>query len=608
MDSALILLQTGGKIMPYTHVQYTHIRFIAYCIYTAPDKSGNKKIYKGIPPQKHRKKEDIDARINEKEDIDARINLVGKAIEKAEKTLGAEEKTLNIFMMPEFFFRGSTGAYEMNDVQYIISELHKLVHEEKWKDWLFVFGTIVGKSYKTEYTKDKVEIVPEANLEVYNFTLVQKGYFILGDEKDPQKIKGDEKDPQKITASEKAHVVIKEFMSGIDFIEKANISNDNLSLDRVIHMDRTNLLRPTTEKQAISYDGSSIFTIDGIKFGLEVCLDHSQKRLANSREAIDNQSGIVDIQLIPSCGMTIMQDAIVVRNGGYIFNCDGLGDNKINFHSTLFKKCDSNGKPYSSINALQKEELQFEGKFKGIIEEIYARGAGELHIYPRQELPQKYSEAKGASLSLFSYSPSHLTTALSNEPILINRMKVIFDRSVSVYPVSLQSKITSTQLGNFYFSYGQGWKKKFKIGDQEMGWQPKINCQLIRYATAEEKEQLDRSNGEYKEVSHHGHARSAVWFFDPTEKYEPDFAKDRPCIFTIEFKVDDIPARFISSEDPNFEGEAMHPDQVIVKNNEIGAYGIGRNLIDNFRINIEYNQSLKEKGVTKKSRNSRKKR
>ena len=32
-------------------------------------------------------------------------------------------------------------------------------------------------------------------------------------------------------------------------------------------------------------------------------------------------------------------------------------------------------------------------------------------------------------------------------------------------------------------------------------------------------------------------------------------------------------------EEPNFDGEAGHPDQVIVKSNEAGAYGIGQNIL-----------------------------
>ncbi|MFB2817396.1 hypothetical protein [Umezakia ovalisporum] len=59
--------------------------------------------------------------------------------------------------------------------------------------------------------------------------------------------------------------------------------------------------------------------------------------------------------------------------------------------------------------------------------------------------------------SQFPNHQSGLNYAFSDEPILFNGMKVIFDQSASVYPVSLESKntIISTQLGNFQFSFAK---------------------------------------------------------------------------------------------------------------------------------------------------------
>lgn len=45
-----------------------------------------------------------------------------------------------------------------------------------------------------------------------------------------------------------------------------------------------------------------------------------------------------------------------------------------------------------------------------------------------------------ASYSIFPHSGSELNYALSNEPVLLNGMKVIFDQPVGVYPVTLESK------------------------------------------------------------------------------------------------------------------------------------------------------------------------
>jgi len=53
--------------------------------------------------------------------------------------------------------------------------------------------------------------------------------------------------------------------------------------------------------------GGCVFTMDGITFGLEVCLDHGNKRRENYCANTWAPSGEpkVQVQLIPSCGMKI---------------------------------------------------------------------------------------------------------------------------------------------------------------------------------------------------------------------------------------------------------------------------------------------------------------
>ncbi|MBI1240817.1 MAG: hypothetical protein GC195_04375 [Nostoc sp. RI_552] len=85
--------------------------------------------------------------------------------------------------------------------------------------------------------------------------------------------------------------------------------------------------------------------------------------------------------------------------------------------------------------------------------------------------------------SQFPNHQSGLNYAFSDEPILLNGMKVIFDQSASVYPVSLESKntIISTQLGNFQFSFAKTtipiWAKIIRkteleeiAGKRKTGW------------------------------------------------------------------------------------------------------------------------------------------
>jgi hypothetical protein len=66
--------------------------------------------------------------------------------------------------------------------------------------------------------------------------------------------------------------------------------------------------------------GGSIFTIDGITFGLEVCLDHAASTKSPSSGRLDHAANI-QVQLIPSAGMWIQQFRTV--KDGIVFNVDG---------------------------------------------------------------------------------------------------------------------------------------------------------------------------------------------------------------------------------------------------------------------------------------------
>lgn len=78
------------------------------------------------------------------------------------------------------------------------------------------------------------------------------------------------------------------------------------------------------QEQTVSYgdlqDQTDTFKIERIKFGVEICLDHRRGRL---REEGHND---LDVQVITSCGMQIQKDSVCAKSGGLIFNCDGEYD------------------------------------------------------------------------------------------------------------------------------------------------------------------------------------------------------------------------------------------------------------------------------------------
>lgn len=100
------------------------------------------------------------------------------------------------------------------------------------------------------------------------------------------------------------YVIAKEFTSHADFQHKL--------LDAAEGGRKDPVHDPLGTNQALVSEltGGAVFTIDGITFGLEVCRDHLQRRLAHGQE-----SGKVLIQLIPPAGMSILTCPWSQRSG-----------------------------------------------------------------------------------------------------------------------------------------------------------------------------------------------------------------------------------------------------------------------------------------------------
>ena len=244
----------------------------------------------------------------------------------------SESECLKIFMAPEFFFRGRHGAYLLGAVSQILPDIRMEINQPRYADWLFVLGTAIGASLvdatscktckrTTGFTVvggksrcpvhgDTLETIPVGAM-IDNVALVQKGG------------ESDEKN---------TYVVAKEYVSHIDFRRATSGVNPVTgrgvmgawSVDRNIEvLDAKRTVLPPTGSRDVGSQGDSkfddermggaIFTIDGIRFGLEICLDHYKKRLA-----VGNG---VKVQLIPSAGASI--DHFGCMPGGIAFNVDG---------------------------------------------------------------------------------------------------------------------------------------------------------------------------------------------------------------------------------------------------------------------------------------------
>ncbi len=195
-----------------------------------------------------------------------------------------------------------------------------------------------------------------------------------------------------------AYVVQKQFKSKEDFILN-NRNNDMVTkTDKYIQsITKYPVIDNSTgEQKKAPEDGLGIFNYENVVLGVDICLDHSRQRLLKHLEAYP--SDYVDIQIIPSCGMSIRANAVIARNGGYVFNCDGeyvlgpgQGINGIDSHTSLQKVRSQYTKDKGSaiLEAAQGVVSNIKLKTNTGDGVLFPHADYNLHIYKVQELPKK---------------------------------------------------------------------------------------------------------------------------------------------------------------------------------------------------------------------------
>lgn len=318
---------------------YTDVQFIGYALPTTPSITAQI----GFPSFVEGQYIGIDPPCA---DIDARIGMMMHALGQtiASGAVDASPSTLKIFVMPEFTLRGPLGAYD-NDppavdyFTYFRTQLAKCVADPVWDGWLFVAGTIVetvGYVRGRDPALDREALQREqvavalaaawasANANAgcaaaanYVFTamntfaefcndhplykVTDTCYVLAGGPPDADY-------PEGLS-------VQKEFLSSEDFV--LNFCGKGFTEESCAYPP---VPEGHGEDKRTPWDPYSIFTIKGIRFGVEICLDHYNARLRTYRKP---DSELVQIQLVPSCGMQIQQPSIIAGAGGLVFNCDG---------------------------------------------------------------------------------------------------------------------------------------------------------------------------------------------------------------------------------------------------------------------------------------------
>jgi hypothetical protein len=331
---------------------YSKVQFVGYVIDTFPDDTRG---YLGLA--------------NPQQDIEARCALMQRAIRTAADAVAKVSPqpqagdVLTVFMAPEFFFRGAAGAYEMDEVQTAIAALQGLTADAAWDDWVFGFGTIVGKSSPTQGAP---------NSEIYNFALIQEGGVAA-------------------SGPAGARVVMKELISDIDFL--AMSPNPAGIVAGEVEAPASGPSGPGRETQRVAYDGAGIFSLRGLTWAADICLDHLDGRLIRSPQLPGEQQ--VQVQLVPSAGAQITPDGICTMPGGFVFNVDGSGNWLINpgqWRGADLQRIDNPpaSLPSSGAFPVSADGLTLNSTSPVVdvaVSQLYRNGPGQIILFSVQPIP-----------------------------------------------------------------------------------------------------------------------------------------------------------------------------------------------------------------------------
>ena len=261
------------------------------------------------------------------EDVFHRYRIIQESLMKLvdhskteESKIDKSPNVLKIFMVPEFFFRGPNGAYSVEDMEddpvddsydgvliQASDRMREFIEDEVFKDFLFVFGTtIIAQSLDDDpddnFDPSKPWLTNNTHAEqilYYNFAPVAKGG------------KG----------HNHHYLFQKRYISGIDFLSRTKLPNPRDShINR--YAETWEGLEETLESRGTTIIDKNIIELDGIRIGLEICLDHRVGVLWNTISE-EQHPQLVDVQLVTSAGMSIERGPNPIVPGGVVYLTDG---------------------------------------------------------------------------------------------------------------------------------------------------------------------------------------------------------------------------------------------------------------------------------------------
>ncbi|MBS1835219.1 MAG: hypothetical protein JST65_21040 [Acidobacteria bacterium] len=134
-DTIELLPGKDGELEFDVEPLYKKVQFIGHCLLTIPKAKYEANAWKA----------EYNGDLDDAEDVRKRVAFLKANLLKAQSAIVDRADELKIFMVPECFFLGKYGGYEIATLPDLVVELQKLVEEASWKHWLFVFGTVNGQ-------------------------------------------------------------------------------------------------------------------------------------------------------------------------------------------------------------------------------------------------------------------------------------------------------------------------------------------------------------------------------------------------------------------------------------------------------------------------------
>jgi hypothetical protein len=303
---------------------YTHFRYIAYEVPTAvQDKNAVFSGFSSGSPCAPVQRIPVN-KIPDGADAKNRLLRLASVVDMAATWLsqagGDNPNTLKVFVVPEFYFRPPNSfarrncpynTYSYDEAVEIFDELNLMFVHAHFSDWLIVAGTVMWhwdnkddeqpRPNPNQPDPNGMDVPSDTTNRVYRNSAV----YVRGGRADSLRI------------------IEKDVPSRLDGVPNP-------------YAPKRDAYDAYFEKIFENWHSQKehVFEVDGVRCGLEVCLDHADEIghrvlktvLANWNQMEHAAPPDLDLHILTAGGMTIEKGAVAAKINGYILRNDGFSD------------------------------------------------------------------------------------------------------------------------------------------------------------------------------------------------------------------------------------------------------------------------------------------